>query len=478
MGAGADPLVADGFGDWAAKVIAAFNREYWRLALLQLVVCVPSWALAGWIGVGVIDTPPVVSFLARQHIPWLLDLEVVVDDGIQASIFEARLGPVEAIADITTILTVGSFSFALCASLCMITLSAAGRRATVLTGLRLAARRVWPVLGWTLASLAMVAIGFQVPLLATLFLGVPFAILVSFVAGIQLTAVFAASLIGVITFERAGPLRCFELVADRWWPTLARLLAASLIIAIYEMVIGSLVMDKAYISALAQFTLWGLLNVPVGVLASAVHMVTYAELSPSTSTEELADEITDEIADENADEPETPPRRERLWHRHVPSSTSQPTTHFARPEFGIAFDYPANMVQTTVSTSTYKDAPRPGTVSIRLLLDPENGITLSQLELEGTFTGRDPSTIRRSVDQLMTKRAGGPIRGTSLTVGGLPALEYDFACPSSPVPTLRSHSVVLVGGTCQYLINCESTDTCREEMERATAVVLRSLRRR
>lgn len=306
------------------------------------------------------------------------------------SIIGYYLDPTAVAAGVITILTVESLSFAICASLYLVTLRAAGRQVTVITGLRLAARRGWPVLGWTLVSFAIVVIGFQVPLFADLFLGTPIAILASTVAGIGLLTVFAASMIygAVVAYFRAGS-------ASESMPPIL------------------------------QLTLWGLLSVPVGVLASAEHIVTYAELSTFLTTEELAAEIAPEV--------DTLPPLQR-----------QPTTQFDRPEFGIE----------------------------------DNGITLNRQELGELFTGRHPRAIRLAVDQFMTELAGSPVRGTEITVGGLPAFEYEFAYSSSAVPTLRSHSFVLIDGPTQYLINSESTDTCRDDMARVTEVVLRSLQHR
>lgn len=197
--------MANGFWDWLVKVADVSNRAHWRLVIIQLVICVPSWALAGWISTFAVDRTSVVSFPARQYIPMLLpDFDVVAGGRtFEVSIVGVFLGPAGVIATITTILVVESFAFALCASVCVATLSAAGRRATVMTGLRLATKRVWPVLGWSLACLTIVIIGFELPLLAGIFfLGAPLAILVSFAVGIHLMTVFVASLIGVITFER------------------------------------------------------------------------------------------------------------------------------------------------------------------------------------------------------------------------------------------------------------------------------------
>lgn len=462
MGARSDPLVADGFGEWIAKVIDVFDREHWRLLLIQLVVCVPFWALAGWILTDVVGTTSFISFLAWAHVPGLLDVEIAVGPDIQMSIIGYYLGPDAVAADITTILTVESFSFALCASLCLVTLRAAGRHVTVITGLRLAARRVWPVLGWPLVGLAVVVIGFQVPLFADFFLGTPLAILVSTAVGIQLTTVFAASLVGVITFERAGLIRCFELIAGGWWRTFARLLLAWLIAVIYGVALGYLLHGSASapMPAILQLTLWGLLFVPIGVLASAVHIVTYAELSAFLTTEELASRIAPDVDT-------------------LPSYRRRSITRFDRPEFGIVFDYPTHMREATVPVDKHGiDHPGPRTATVRLALDPQNGITLNRQELGELFSGRDPRAIRRAVDQFMTGLAGSPVRGTGITAGGLPAFEYEFAYSASAVPNLRSHSFVLIDGTTRYLINCESTDSCRHDMARATEVVLRSLRHR
>lgn len=106
----------------------------------------------------------------------------------------------------------------------------------------------------------------------------------------RVAIVFAPSLIGVIAFERNGPLRCVILILDRFWASVARLMVGWLLATGYEALVGSLVTGSLAIPVWPwqlpvvishspfPLPLGAFLLVPVDVLASAMQIITYAEL--------------------------------------------------------------------------------------------------------------------------------------------------------------------------------------------------------
>jgi hypothetical protein len=171
-------------------------------------------------------------------------------------------------------LVVGAFVWS--AAVFVAVQDAAGRPAGPLQGLRFAARRAVPLMGWWLLAMLLVAIG-------TIMLVVP---------GLVLTVLFYGSLLGVVVVERRGIGRSIELSMGRFWPTAGRLVVAGLVwqlVAVAADRIGGGFTDGV-VGALAQA---GLMLV-VAQLLTGVAVVTYAELRShdgGCTTSTLAEEL-------------------------------------------------------------------------------------------------------------------------------------------------------------------------------------------
>jgi hypothetical protein len=92
------------------------------------------------------------------------------------------------------------------ASIVVVVRLGSGDVASVLVGLRVAVRRLLPLLGWLLVTIGTSAIG----------------LLLLVVPGVYVLVVGCSTLIAVVTLEERGIRRCFELVRGRFWPTAAR----------------------------------------------------------------------------------------------------------------------------------------------------------------------------------------------------------------------------------------------------------------
>ena len=108
------------------------------------------------------------------------------------------------------------------ASVYVVGKQASGEEVGAGPALSFAAGRALPLLGWGI--------------LAAILIGVGFILLV--IPGIYLMVVFAASLTGVIMFERAGIGRTFSLVNPAFGQTLGRLLSFALAALVYSAILG------------------------------------------------------------------------------------------------------------------------------------------------------------------------------------------------------------------------------------------------
>jgi hypothetical protein len=141
---------------------------------------------------------------------------------------------------------------------------AAGRPATAAQGLRFAAQRALPLMGWWLVAGLLISVGLAMLL----------------VPGLYLMVLFYASLLAVVVVERRGIGRCIELSSGRFWPTTGRLLIAGLVYALVGLVadsIGDWPLPGFAGVALGELSRAGLM-VPVNVMLTGVAVVTYAEL--------------------------------------------------------------------------------------------------------------------------------------------------------------------------------------------------------
>jgi hypothetical protein len=231
-----DPLVPPDLRGWLDRVIGVVRRSMVPLLTLQLGVA----------AVGAVLTYLMEAVLPAQPAP-------AGANGAGAGGFIAMLGLLVAFA-------VGIFAQG--ASVYVAIQDAAGHQATASEGLRFAAARAPGLIGWGLSAAALTAFG--------LLLVVP---------GIYLAIVFGAGLAGVVTVERAGIGRCFELVNRRFWRTAGRIVPAAAVGAFYSMVVAPYLVDALSTpNSMSAVALQAVLGVPLGMASVGVTVVTYAEL--------------------------------------------------------------------------------------------------------------------------------------------------------------------------------------------------------
>jgi hypothetical protein len=241
-----DPLVPTGFGGWCTRVIGVCSRSgntLWRLHVITVVVSALYWALIA------------------AAIPNFVELQCAVATG-QARLADVATYLASALGAELVLFVVGAFVWG--AAVFVAIRDAAGRPATATQGLRFAAQRALPLMGWWLLAGLLISVG-------TIMLVVP---------GLFLTVLFYASLLAVVVVERRGIGRSMELSSGRFWRTSGRLLIAGLVSALVGLVadsIGDWPLPGFAGVALGELSRAGLM-VPVNVMLTGVAVVTYAEL--------------------------------------------------------------------------------------------------------------------------------------------------------------------------------------------------------
>ncbi len=243
-----DPLIATSFSDWWSKVIGVLTRSWQPLLIIQIATVVP----------GMIVAAIVAGAAASQS--------------TAVSIGGALLGLVGGLIVFVVAL------LAQAASVYVVGKQASGEEVGAGPALSFAAGRALPLLGWGI--------------LAAILIGVGFILLV--IPGIYLIVVFAASLTGVIMFERAGIGRTFSLVNPAFGQTLGRLLSFALAALVYSAILGMIVgviFREGFLAGLV----YNVLTLPVTFASVGVAVVTYASLrhreNPEITTRTLAAEL-------------------------------------------------------------------------------------------------------------------------------------------------------------------------------------------
>jgi hypothetical protein len=247
--AAADPLVATSFSDWWTKVIGVLTRSWQPLLIIQLATVVPGMLIAAIV------------------------TAAVGTDSTVASVSAAIVGLVGAlILFVVALLAQG-------ASVYIVGKQASGQEVGAGPALTFAAGRALPLLGWGLLAGLLVALG----------------LIVLIIPGLYLIVVFAASLTGVIMFERAGIGRTFALVNPAFGQTLGRLLTFLLAAVVYSAIAGAIVSALVGPTGFVADLLRNILSLPVTLASVGVAVVTYATLrnreNPAITTPALAAEL-------------------------------------------------------------------------------------------------------------------------------------------------------------------------------------------
>jgi hypothetical protein len=247
--AAADPLVATSFSDWWAKVIGVLTRSWQPLLFIQLATVVPGMIIVA-----------IVTAAART-------------DSTAVSVGAAIVGLLGAvILFVVALLAQG-------ASVYVVGKQASGQEVGAGPALTFAAGRALPLLGWGLLAGLLVALG----------------LILLVIPGLYLIVVFAATLTGVIMFERAGIGRTFALVNPAFGQTLGRLLTFMLAAIVYSAIAGAIVSALVGPTGFVADLLRNILSLPVTFASVGVAVVTYATLrnreNPAITTPALAAEL-------------------------------------------------------------------------------------------------------------------------------------------------------------------------------------------
>ena len=266
-----DPLVPPDLRGWFDRVAAVVRRSLIPLLLVQVAVAVID-AVVGYALLPDADSPAVPA---------------APIGGGPAGIGPLGAGPAtagvppfdggSALLGMAILVAVGVFAQG--ASVFVAIRDAAGRPVTASEAARFAAARAPALLGWGLAAGLLTGLG-----------------LLAIVPGVYLAVVFGSSLAGVVTVERRGISRCFDLVNNRLGPTAGRMLLVAAAALAYVVVAGWVVDALSQPASFHKSVLGAVIQIPMSLAAVGVAVVTYAELR----FHERGDVFTSTLADELA----------------------------------------------------------------------------------------------------------------------------------------------------------------------------------
>jgi hypothetical protein len=106
-------------------------------------------------------------------------------------------------------------------------------------------------------------------------------------------------------------------------------------------------------------------------------------------------------------------------------------------------------------------------------LDKVNAIIVSRYDLKVTIDKANLGKFKGEVDNVISQLAGHRVSGRQVEYGGLPGYEYviDVKTPAQG----QSRMAVLFDQATEYLINCQSTPSDRDQIEAGCRKALDSL---
>ena len=146
---------------------------------------------------------------------------------------------------------------------------------------------------------------------------------------------------------------------------------------------------------------------------------------------------------------------------------------FENDDFDITFEYPDDLKEAEdVSFAQSLGAKEQAKAAVGL--DKNNAILITRYALGVEVTEKNIGEAKPEVDALIRQVEAGA-SGERITVGGLPALEYEVDVPS--VPGATSRLVFVFDGRDEYLINCQWKSDKREAIQDACQTALDTFER-
>jgi hypothetical protein len=148
---------------------------------------------------------------------------------------------------------------------------------------------------------------------------------------------------------------------------------------------------------------------------------------------------------------------------------------FEADGIGVTFTYPSKFKPSS-NISFGESAGANAATRAGVALDVDNAIIVSRYDLKATITKDNLAKYKREVDTVVGQLAHRPVNGRPVEYGGLPG--YEYAVPLASPPQGQSRMAVLFDQKTEYLINCQSTPSRRDELEAACRKALDTLARK
>ena len=254
-----DPLVPPDFNGWFQRIIGVVRHSFTALAVLVAII-----------------TPISVVIRALQAAV-KPDLTALRYGAGAAADVDAAMGQYTVVTLAGLLILLVASAYVNSAAVFVVIRDAAERPTSALDALRLGAGRALPLLGWQLATGIMMGVG----------------LILLLVPGLYVAIVFSASLLGVVVVERQGIGRCFALVNRRFLATADRVLLYFMITVAYCVAVA-LITGGFGTTSVIMIIIQQILLIPLGIVAAAFAVVTYAELrfhEQGATTETLAAEL-------------------------------------------------------------------------------------------------------------------------------------------------------------------------------------------
>jgi hypothetical protein len=274
-------LVPPDLRGWFERVAAVVRRSLVPLLLVQVVVAVVD-ALVGY---ALLPDPSGAGVLGVAGVPAVGGPAGAGSGGVGPAGAGSAAAPGvagfdggPALLGMAILVAVGVFAQG--ASVFVAVLDAAGQPVTAAEAVRFATSRAPALLGWGLAAGLITGFG----------------LLAFILPGVYLAVVFGASLAGVVTVERRGLSRCFELVNARFGPTAGRMLLVAAAGLVYVLAGDWVVGVLSHPESFHQAALRAVIQIPMSLAAVGVAVVTYAELRFHERGEVFTATLADELA--------------------------------------------------------------------------------------------------------------------------------------------------------------------------------------
>lgn len=148
---------------------------------------------------------------------------------------------------------------------------------------------------------------------------------------------------------------------------------------------------------------------------------------------------------------------------------------FDADQIGVEFKYSPRF-HTIEDIDFGQTAGAKAAAQAGVALDKVNAIILSRYDLKVAIDKHNLSRFKSEVDNVIGQLAGHRVSGREVEYGGLPGYEYVIDVDNPPHG--QSRMAVLFDHATEYLVNCQSTPSERDEIEAGCRKALDTLEKK